>query len=57
MVAESWQNPLHWFTTNTLGHIALHDELRKLDFIKKYVHASTPEVYGTCQEPCRKYLL
>jgi len=48
MVAESWQKPLHWFMTNTLAHIALHDELRKLDFIKKYVHVSTPEVYGTC---------
>jgi dTDP-glucose 4,6-dehydratase len=49
MVAESWQNPIDWFTTNTIGHIALHDKLRKFDFIKKYVHISTPEVYGSTE--------
>jgi len=49
MVAESWQNPIDWFTTNTLGHIALHDRLRKFDFIQKYVHISTPEVYGSTE--------
>ena len=49
MVAQSWENPGHWFQTNTLSNVLLHDELRKLDFIKKYVHISTPEVYGNCQ--------
>ena len=48
MVAESWQNPSHWFQTNAVATIALHDELRKLKFIKRYVHVSTPEVYGSC---------
>lgn len=48
MVAESWQNPEHWFRTNTLGHILLHDQLKKCDFLQKYVHVSTPEVYGSC---------
>jgi dTDP-glucose 4,6-dehydratase len=27
--------------------IKLHDRLRKLPFLKKFVHASTPEVYGS----------
>ncbi len=49
MVAESWANPEHWFQTNAVSTVALHDRLRKLDFLKKYVHISTPEVYGTCQ--------
>ncbi|MDZ4726941.1 MAG: GDP-mannose 4,6-dehydratase [Leptospira sp.] len=49
MVAESWQNPIHWFRTNTLSHIKLHDQLRNFDFIEKYVHISTPEVYGNCE--------
>jgi dTDP-glucose 4,6-dehydratase len=49
MVAESWQNPEDWFQTNTLSNIKLHDQLRKCDFLKKYVHISTPEVYGTCE--------
>lgn len=49
MVAESWQNPGHWFQTNVVATINLHDCLRKIDFLKKYVHVSTPEVYGACE--------
>ena len=49
MVAESWQKPEHWFQTNTVSHIRLHDKLRHNKNIKKYVHVSTPEVYGTCE--------
>ena len=48
MVGESWQNPGDWFMTNAVSTIKFHDELRKLDFIKRYVHVSTPEVYGSC---------
>lgn len=49
MVAESWRNPEHWFQTNVVATIKLHDELRKRDYLKKYVHISTPEVYGSCE--------
>jgi dTDP-glucose 4,6-dehydratase len=49
MVAESWKQPGHWFQTNTLSSVMLHDKLRKLSFLKKYVHVSTPEVYGSCE--------
>ena len=48
MVAESWQNPEHWMITNIVSTIKFHDLLRKCDFLSKYVHVSTPEVYGTC---------
>ena len=48
MVGESWQNPGDWFMTNTVSTVRLHDELRKCDFLKRYVHVSTPEVYGSC---------
>lgn len=48
MVAESWLNPSDWFMTNTVSTIKFHDELRKCDFLKRYVHVSTPEVYGSC---------
>jgi len=48
MVGESWQNPGDWFMTNAVSTIKLHDELRKCEFIKRYVHVSTPEVYGSC---------
>lgn len=48
MVAESWLHPEHWYQTNVVANVRLHDRLRKLDFIKRYVHVSTPEVYGSC---------
>ena len=48
MVAESWHNPGDWFMTNTVSSVKLHDELRQCDFLKRYVHVSTPEVYGNC---------
>ena len=47
MVAESWNDPVHWYRTNILSQVALHDELRKRKFLKKYVHITTPEVYGS----------
>ena len=49
MVAQSWENPEDWFQTNTLSNVMLHNQLRNLSFLKKYVHISTPEVYGTCE--------
>lgn len=48
MVGESWQNPGDWFMTNAVSTVKFHDALRKLDFLKRYVHVSTPEVYGSC---------
>ena len=47
MVAESWLNPEHWYQTNVVSQVKLHDEIRKVDCIKKYVHISTPEAYGS----------
>lgn len=47
MVAQSWQKPEDWFMTNTLSNVKLHDQLRKFEFLEKYVHISTPEVYGS----------
>ena len=46
MVAASWKAPADWFATNTLAMVRLHEQIRSFDFIKKYVHVSTPEVYG-----------
>lgn len=47
MVAESWENPHHWFKTNSYSTILFHERLRKLGNLVKYVHVSTPEVYGS----------
>lgn len=48
MVGESWHVPGDWFMTNAVAMVRFHDELRKCEFLKRYVHVSTPEVYGSC---------
>lgn len=48
MVAESWLHPEHWYQTNVVANVKLHEQLRKLPGLKKCVHVSTPEVYGSC---------
>jgi len=48
MVAQSWENPVDWYETNVVGHVKLHEGLRKLPDLRMYLHASTPEVYGSC---------
>jgi len=50
MVAESWLNPTHWYQTNVVSQVALHDELRRRPFLQKYLHVTTPEVYGSTDE-------
>lgn len=47
MVAQSWEHPAHWYQTNVVGQVLLHDQLRKLKYLKKYVHVTTPEAYGS----------
>jgi dTDP-glucose 4,6-dehydratase len=48
MVGESWQHPEHWFQTNVVATVKLHEQLRRCEFLERYVHVSTPEVYGSC---------
>jgi dTDP-glucose 4,6-dehydratase len=48
MVAESWLAPAHWYQTNVVANVRLHEELRKWDGLEKYLHVTTPEVYGSC---------
>lgn len=47
MVGQSWENPDHWIQTNVMAFTKLINMLRRLDFIDKYVHVTTPEVYGS----------
>lgn len=47
MVAESWQHPEQWYQTNIVGKVRLHEVLRSLRGLEKYVRISTPEVYGS----------
>lgn len=48
MVAESWLHPDQWYQTNVVANVRLHEKIRQFAFIKKYVHVTTPEVYGSC---------
>lgn len=48
MVGESWEHPDHWYNTNVLSIVKLTNHLKDVKYLKKYVHVSTPEVYGSC---------
>jgi dTDP-glucose 4,6-dehydratase len=49
MVAESWDSPKDWVETNVNGIINVLDSLKLYGQLKKYVHFSTPEVYGNTE--------
>jgi dTDP-glucose 4,6-dehydratase len=48
MVAPSWEWPEQWYHTNIVSKVRLHDVLRRLPSLQKYIRVSTPEVYGDC---------
>lgn len=48
MVGQSWDFPEHWFMTNVVSSVKLHNILRAKDYLERYIHISTPEVYGSC---------
>ncbi len=47
MVAQSWEKPEDWYRTNVVAQVKFHDSIRHYDFIKRYLHVTTPEVYGS----------
>jgi dTDP-glucose 4,6-dehydratase len=49
MVGESWANPDHWMMTNVVSTVRLHERLRHYDGLERYVHVTTPEVYGSTE--------
>ncbi len=49
MVGESWANPDHWMMTNVVSTVRLHERLRRHDRLERYVHVTTPEVYGSTE--------
>ena len=46
MVEESWNSAEDWYQTNLVSQSLLYKNLSKLKFIKKFIHVTTPEVYG-----------
>jgi dTDP-glucose 4,6-dehydratase len=49
MVGESWLYPDHWMMTNVVSTVRLHERLRHYDGLDRYVHVTTPEVYGSTE--------
>lgn len=49
MVGQSWDTPEDWFMTNAVSTVKLHNMLRHQDYMDRYIHISTPEVYGSCE--------
>lgn len=47
-VAPSWEYPEQWFQTNCVALARLVNHLRKQGYLQRYLHVSSPEVYGTC---------
>ena len=47
-VAPSWESPEDWFSTNTVALAKLINHLRKRNYLHKYLHISSPEIYGNC---------
>jgi len=47
MVAQSWDSPWDWYQTNCVWLSRLTYELMKWGGLKKFVHYTTPEVYGS----------
>ena len=47
MVSESWANPENWYNTNIVSQTRLYKYLSGFKFIKKFIHITTPEVYGS----------
>jgi dTDP-glucose 4,6-dehydratase len=47
MVGESWRHPEHWMMTNVVSTTLLFERLRRYEGLTRYVHVTTPEVYGS----------
>ena len=47
-VAPSWKDPGQWFRTNAVAITELASALKDRKYLRRYLHISSPEVYGTC---------
>lgn len=45
-VGPSWDNPVHWYRTNSVAVVALTHHLKDQKYLKRYVQISSPEIYG-----------
>jgi len=50
-VALSFDRPVEYFETNTLGVVRLCNYLRAASWLERYVHVSSAEILGACATP------
>jgi dTDP-glucose 4,6-dehydratase len=50
-VALSFERPVEYFETNTLGVVRLCNYLRDAPWLERYVHVSSAEILGPCPTP------
>lgn len=50
-VALSYERPVEYFETNTLGVVKLVNYLRAFRNLERYVHISSAEIFGSCSKP------
>lgn len=47
-VEPSWASPWDWFETNAVALSRMVHALKGKPYLKRYVHISSPEIYGSC---------
>lgn len=47
MVAQSWLRPQDWYMTNVVAQSSIIQDIASLPNLMKYLHFTTPEVYGS----------
>lgn len=47
MVGQSWSTPEDWYETNVVGISKLTNGMSNIGSLERYVHVTTPEVYGS----------
>ena len=50
-VAMSNERPAEYFETNTLSVVRLCEYLRGCNYLERYVHISSGEIFGSCETP------
>lgn len=48
-VGPSWDHPEQWFQTNCVSLANMINHLARQGYVERYLHVSSPEVYGTCE--------
>ena len=54
IVETSWKYPIDWYNTNLISNIKLLDYLKNVDYLDRYIHSSTPEVYGSTSKKIKE---